>query len=174
MIFIILSTEKVFTFQYTNLSHSPGCHCCGQGGQEHYKDCPNVAASKVALDLIVTTGNRPGRTTQTGGGLLALVGGLSSCDGRNTGCFLCLTPPWSWVWHPKIWPWDVCQFHSDGWTQRMPWLGCWRELSVLLPIRGAWSPRSRLKRSETSEHSLPIKACCQCYQRLVATLQALE
>ena len=33
-----------------------------------------------------------------------------------------------------------------------------RELPVLLPIRGAWSPRPRLRRSETSEHSLPIEA----------------
>ena len=31
-----------------------------------------------------------------------------------------------------------------------------RELPVLLPIRGAWSPRPRLRRLETSEHSLPI------------------
>ena len=27
---------------------------------------------------------------------------------------------------------------------------------MLLPMRGAWSPRPRLRRLETSEHSLPV------------------
>ena len=31
-----------------------------------------------------------------------------------------------------------------------------REHPVLLPMRGASSPRPRLRRSETSEHSLPV------------------
>ena len=60
----ILPTEKVFTSQFTSLYCSPGCHCCGQGDQEHHKECPDVAASKVVIDLIVTLGNRPGRTTR--------------------------------------------------------------------------------------------------------------
>ena len=44
-----------------------------------------------------------------------------------------------------------------------------RELTMLLPIRGAWSPRPRLRRSETSEHSLPILRL-----GVSVTLQALE
>ena len=45
---------------------------------------------------------------------------------------------------------------QTGGPEGHPDLSAGRELPVLLPIRGAWSPRPRLRRLETSEHSLPI------------------
>ena len=124
-----------------------------------------MAASEVALDLVVTTGYRSGRTTQTGRGLLALVCDLSSCGGWKTGCLLnAPLLPDPWVWHPRIQPRRKRSFLLEtfvsvtqtGGPEGHPDWSAGREHPVLLPMRGAWSPRPRLRRSETSERRVPV------------------
>ena len=114
-----------------------------------------MAASGVALDLVVTSGNRPGRTTQTGRGPLALVCDLLSCGGWKTGYLLTATLlPDPWVWHPRTQPRrkqsllleTFVGISQTGEPEGHPVLECWEGASCASPYEGSLESQTQTEK----------------------------